>query len=61
RATFEFDKIDTVNSQAVAGYMYYIIFTARSRDNASKTFYGKVWEKIDRTIDVKFCEMATKQ
>ncbi|MED6208198.1 hypothetical protein PIB30_042855 [Stylosanthes scabra] len=39
--SFEFDHIVKANSQVVAGYMFYITFTARSGDNASQTFHGK--------------------
>ncbi|MED6216118.1 hypothetical protein PIB30_004604 [Stylosanthes scabra] len=58
KTSFEFDRIDRVNSQAVAGYVFYITFTGHSAgSNATKTFYGKVWKKFyDLGTIVKFCE-----
>ncbi|MED6127144.1 hypothetical protein PIB30_085309 [Stylosanthes scabra] len=57
-ASFEFDGIVRVNSQVVAGRMFYITFIGRSAGkNASETFYGKVWKKLyDLGSIVKFCE-----
>ncbi|MED6216353.1 hypothetical protein PIB30_006996 [Stylosanthes scabra] len=62
-ASFEFESIVRVNSQVVAGRMFYITFTGRSAgNNASETFYGKVWKKInDLGSIVKFCEADIKQ
>ncbi|MED6119480.1 hypothetical protein PIB30_012116 [Stylosanthes scabra] len=57
-ASFEFDHIVRVNSQVVAGYVFYITFIGCSAgNNATQTFYGKVWKKFyDLGTIVKFCE-----
>ncbi|MED6119479.1 hypothetical protein PIB30_012115 [Stylosanthes scabra] len=57
--SLEFDHIVKANMQVVEGYMFYITFAARSGNNASQTFRGKVWEKIcNEGSEVQFCEMV---
>ncbi|XLU44080.1 hypothetical protein S245_038894 [Arachis hypogaea] len=61
KVNFEFDKLVSVNDCAVAGLMFYIIFNARSGDDAPQTFYSRVWQTINDKLKVQFCAIGDAQ
>ncbi|XLR52626.1 hypothetical protein S83_003298, partial [Arachis hypogaea] len=61
KVNFEFDKLVSVNDCAVAGLLFYIIFNARSGDDAPQTFYSRVWQTINDKLKVQFCAIGDAQ
>ncbi|XP_025631343.1 uncharacterized protein [Arachis hypogaea] len=61
KLNFEFDKLVSVIDCAVAGLLFYIIFNARSGDDAPQTFYSRVWQTINDKLKVQFCAIGDAQ